>query len=99
MVAIYQRRRDRLVAGLNAIPGIRCKTPQGAFYAFPNVSAFSRPVSALANQILEEAGVALLPGTAFGPAGEGYLRISYANSLERIEQGLTRLEAFFRRLK
>ena len=99
MVAIYQRRRDRLVAGLNAIPGIRCKTPQGAFYAFPNVSALNRPVSDLASQILEEAGVALLPGTAFGPAGEGYLRISYANSLERIEQGLTRLEAFFRRLK
>jgi len=86
------------VQGLNAIPGINCQVPGGAFYAFPNVSAYGMPVSELADRILEQAGVALLPGTAFGHRGEGHLRLSYASSLERIGRGLERLEKFFRTL-
>lgn len=88
----YQRRRDLLVAGLNAIPGVSCRSPQGAFYVFPNVSSFDTPVDELANYLLEEAGVAVLPGTSFGAYGEGYLRLSYANSLENIQIALNRLD-------
>ena len=84
----FRRRRDLIVEGLNAIPGVRCHLPQGAFYAFPNVEALGRPSDELADYLLEEAGVALLPGTAFGPAGEGYLRLSYANSAENIQTAL-----------
>jgi aspartate/methionine/tyrosine aminotransferase len=87
----FRRRRDLMVAGLNAIPGVRCPTPRGAFYAFPNVSAFGRSSAALADYLLEEAGVALLPGTAFGARGEGHLRLSYANSAENIERALERM--------
>jgi aspartate/methionine/tyrosine aminotransferase len=88
MVAAYRRRRDLLVNGLNAIPGISCQIPQGAFYAFPNVKDLGISSAELANYILEEAGVALLPGTAFGEYGEGYLRLSYANSLENLERAM-----------
>lgn len=95
MVAVYRARRDLLVAGLNAIPGVRCSEPQGAFYAFPNITSFGLPAEALADRILEEAGVALLPGTSFGSNGEGYLRISYANSRENINTALERLSSFF----
>jgi aspartate aminotransferase len=80
----YRRRRDALVPRLNAIPGVQCRMPQGAFYVFPNVSAFGKSSNWLAEYLLEEAGVALLPGTAFGKYGEGYLRLSFANSLENI---------------
>jgi len=89
--AEFRRRRDLMVQGLNAIPGIRCPMPQGAFYAFPNVQAFGRPAVELADYLLEEAGVAVLPGTAFGHHGEGYLRLSYANSLENIQEALARM--------
>jgi aspartate/methionine/tyrosine aminotransferase len=88
MVAEYQRRRDVIVAGLNDIPGIRCRKPQGAFYVFPNIKGTGRSSSDLANLILEKAGVALLPGSAFGSFGEGYLRLSYATSIAVIEKGL-----------
>jgi aspartate/methionine/tyrosine aminotransferase len=88
----YQRRRDVLVQGLNGIPGVRCQMPQGAFYAFPNVRAFGRPSEWLAHHLLKEAGVAVLPGTAFGSGGEGYLRLCFANSMERIEMALERIE-------
>jgi len=98
MVAEYQRRRDVLVAGLNAIPGVRCQMPQGAFYAFPNVTALGRSSDELADLLLEEAGVALLPGTAFGRYGEGYLRIAYANSVENIRRALERIGETFSRL-
>ncbi len=98
MVAEYRRRRDRVVARLNAIPGITCREPRGAFYAFPNVSALGHPVDRLAARILDEAGVALLPGTAFGVNGEGYLRLSYATSMENLEIALDRIEAFVHRL-
>ncbi len=92
VVAEYRRRRDALVAGLNAIPGVRCRTPQGALYAFPNVSAFGRPSDWLAEYLLEEAGVALLPGVSFGKNGEGYLRLCFANSLENILQALEQMK-------
>lgn len=98
VVAEYQRRRDLLIAGLNDIPCVSCQMPQGAFYAFPNVQSFGKPADELANLLLEEAGVALLPGTAFGRYGEGYLRISYANSIEHIKQALERMGEVLSRL-
>jgi len=98
VVAEYQRRRDVLVEGLNRIPGVRCRVPQGAFYAFPNVSAFGRSSTWLADYLLEEAGVAVLPGTAFGANGEGYLRLCFANSMENICKALERMEAALGRL-
>ncbi|MDQ4077278.1 MAG: pyridoxal phosphate-dependent aminotransferase [Chloroflexota bacterium] len=91
VVEIYQQRRDRIVAGLNAIPGVRCQLPQGAFYVFPNVKAFGVPSRELARRLLDEAGVALLPGTDFGRYGEGYLRLCYATSMEDIERALERM--------
>jgi len=87
----FRRRRDVIVAGLNAIPGVRCPTPRGAFYAFPNVEAFGRSSAELAEYLLNRAGVAVLPGTSFGENGEGHLRLSYANSLENIEKALARI--------
>ncbi|MEJ2732916.1 MAG: pyridoxal phosphate-dependent aminotransferase [Anaerolineae bacterium] len=91
VVTEFQRRRDWIVAGLNAIPGVHCPMPQGAFYVFPNVQAFGRSSEELADYLLEEAGVAVLPGTAFGRNGEGYLRLSYANSVENIQRALDRM--------
>jgi aspartate aminotransferase len=80
----YCRRRDMLVAALNAMPGVRCRVPGGAFYVFPNVSSFGRSSDWLADYLLAEAGVAVLPGTSFGANGEGYLRLVFANSMENI---------------
>jgi aspartate aminotransferase len=91
VVAEFRRRRDLLVQGLDTIPGFRCQIPQGAFYAFPNVSALDRSADELADYFLEEAGVAVLPGTAFGRNGEGYLRLSYANSMENLDKALERM--------
>jgi aspartate aminotransferase len=91
VVAEYKRRRDALVAGLSAIPGVSCRTPQGAFYVFPNITAFGRTSDWLAEYLLDEAGVALLPGTSFGKYGEGYLRLCFANSLANIHKALERL--------
>ena len=93
MVAEYQRRRDVIVEGLNSIPGFSCQKPQGAFYAFPNITGTGMNSSDLANLILEKAGVALLPGSCFGDYGEGYLRLSYATSIPTIEKGLARIRA------
>ena len=95
MVGMFQTRRDRMISGLNAIPGIKCQVPEGAFYAFPNVRSFGIPSKELSMRILDEAGVALLSGTDFGPHGEDYLRLCYANSLENIDRALERLVAFF----
>lgn len=92
VVAEYRRRRNALVAGLNDIPGVRCRLPQGAFYVFPNVSSFGRTSNWLAEYLLEEAGVALLPGTSFGKYGEGYLRLCFANSLENILSALEQMK-------
>jgi len=98
LVESFRERRDRVVLGLNAIPGVHCQEPQGAFYAFPNIRALGMTSDALADRILEETGVALLPGTAFGQYGEGYLRLSYANSMEKLDLALERLDAFVRGL-
>jgi aspartate aminotransferase len=94
MVAEFRARRDLVVAGLRRLPGVSCRTPHGAFYAFPNVTALPLSAAELADRLLEEAGVALLAGTAFGAAGEGHLRLSYATSRERLEEGLARMGAF-----
>ena len=96
--AEFKRRRDTIVAGLRDIPGVNCQKPNGAFYVFPNVKAFGKPVDVLANYILEEAGVALLPGTAFGEMGEGYLRICYATSLTKINEALDRITQVLKQL-
>ncbi|HTW98911.1 MAG TPA: aminotransferase class I/II-fold pyridoxal phosphate-dependent enzyme, partial [Acidimicrobiales bacterium] len=88
MVAELARRRDVIVRGLNAIPGITCAEPGGAFYVFPNVAELGVPASQLQARLLEEAGVACLAGTSFGSFGEGYLRLSYANSVGNIELAL-----------
>lgn len=98
VVSEYRRRRDAVVEGLNAIPGVRCRKPQGAFYVFPNVKALGKPSDWLADYLLEEAGVALLPGTSFGKNGEGYLRISFANSLENILRALEKMKAALSKL-
>jgi aspartate/methionine/tyrosine aminotransferase len=92
MVEEFRRRRDRIVAGLNRIPGFRCPMPQGAFYVFPNITATGMKSKELATALLEEGGVACLAGTAFGACGEGYLRFSYANSIANIEKALARVE-------
>jgi aspartate aminotransferase len=93
MVAAFKERRDTMVDGLNAIPGFTCQKSRGAFYAFPNTRATGWDSRQLADYLLNEAGVACLSGTAFGEAGEGYLRFSYANSLENIQKALVRIRA------
>jgi aspartate aminotransferase len=93
MVAEFRRRRDVVVAGLRRIEGITCSVPHGAFYAFPNVQALDPDGEHFASFLLQEAGVAVLPGTSFGEGGRGYLRISYATSLENLEEALGRIEA------
>jgi aspartate aminotransferase len=91
MVAQFKRRRDVIVEGLNALPGVTCRNPAGAFYVFPNVSALGATEKEIAAALLDEAGVAVLPGTAFGEYGRGYLRFSYATSLENIRAALERI--------
>jgi aspartate/methionine/tyrosine aminotransferase len=93
MVQEFRTRRDLIVQGLNGIPGVMCRMPQGAFYAFPNITATGLTSRAAADLLLTEAGVAALAGTAFGAFGEGYLRLSYANSIEQIEEALRRMSA------
>lgn len=97
MLAEYAGRRDRILAGLRAVPGITCTAPQGAFYVFPNIAAHigkdMPDDTAVARQLLEREHVAVVPGEAFG--APGHLRISYATSIERIEEGLRRLSRFF----
>ncbi|MFZ0380709.1 MAG: pyridoxal phosphate-dependent aminotransferase [Solirubrobacteraceae bacterium] len=94
MVEEFAARRELIVAGLNALPGVSCLAPRGAFYVFPDVSETSIPSKELAGRLLEEAGVALLAGEDFGAHGEGHLRISYANSREQLELGLERIREF-----
>jgi aspartate aminotransferase len=91
MVDEFRKRRDAIVVGLNALPDVTCKTPEGAFYVFPNVSAITHDDRALASFILEEAGVGNLGGSCFGAAGRGYLRFSYATSLAEIHYALERM--------
>ena len=94
MVQEFHRRRDVFVNGLNSIPGIHCLKPLGAFYLFPNISGTGLASAEFANRLLNEAGVAALPGTAFGDYGAGYLRFSFANSLSNIESALERIRNF-----
>ena len=91
MVAELKRRRDAIVSGLNAIEGITCKNPLGAFYVFPNVTAMPMGSDEFAEHLLQEYAVATLSGTAFGEYGDGYLRLSYAGSMESIKKGLERI--------
>jgi aspartate aminotransferase len=93
MVAEFRRRRDIIVAGLNDIPGISCLEPQGAFYVFPNITETGLTSAQLQARLLQDAGVAALAGTAFGPYGEGFLRFSYANSIENIGAALEAVRA------
>ncbi len=94
MVAEFAARRDLVVAGLNALPGVSCRVPRGAFYAFPNVGATPLEADVLADRLLEEAGVAVLAGTAFGEVGVDNLRLSYANSQENLSRALERMGEF-----
>ncbi|MCC6292145.1 MAG: pyridoxal phosphate-dependent aminotransferase [Bryobacterales bacterium] len=94
MVAEFKRRRDAFIAALNTLPGVRCRLPEGAFYAFPNITGTGLPAKQLADDLLLQAGVACLAGTAFGEYGEGYLRFSYANSLENLLEAVERIRKF-----
>jgi aspartate/methionine/tyrosine aminotransferase len=94
MVVEFKARRDLVVAGLNDIPGIRCATPVGAFYAFPDVSGTGLSGAELADRLLQEAGVCVLAGTAFGGVGTDHIRISYANSRENLTEALGRIGRF-----
>jgi aspartate/methionine/tyrosine aminotransferase len=95
MMTVYQKRRDLLVNGLNAIPGIQCHLPGGAFYAFPNISSYGLSSEAL---MLEKANVALLPGSNFGSQGEGFVRMVYASSEANIEKALDRISKACKKL-
>jgi aspartate/methionine/tyrosine aminotransferase len=98
MVAQFEKRRNFVVDELNKIDGIVCQKPEGAFYVFPNIKSFKKSSKWLAGYILEEAGVALLDGTSFGDFGEGYLRISYATSINNIKEGISLINNALKRL-
>ncbi len=98
MVAAFKARRDVIVAGLNTLPGFSCLSPKGAFYVFPSIKETGWKSKPLADALLEEAGVAVLSGTAFGAYGEGYIRLSYANSVENIQLALERMRATLERI-
>jgi len=93
MVEEFRRRRDIIVAGLNDIPGVSCLEPRGAFYVFPNITGTGLTSAEVAARLLADAGVAALAGTAFGPCGEGFVRFSYANSVENIKAALEAIRA------
>jgi len=99
MVAEFKKRRDVIVDGLNRIPGFTCKKPHGAFYVFPNIKGTNKSSKELAEYLLNEAGVAALSGTSFGAYGKGYLRFSYANSVENINKALAKIEEAVKKLK
>ncbi len=96
MVTEFRRRRDAFCAGLNTLPGFRCPIPEGAFYAFPDITGTGRASKELADALLNEAGVACLSGAAFGSYGEGYLRFSIANSHQNLMAAIERMRAFFK---
>lgn len=99
MVAEFRRRRDVIVSGLNKMRGISCREPKGAFYVFPNITGTGMDCRRLADYLLSEAGVAVLPGTSFGDFGEGYLRLSFANSIENIRKALDRISDALERIR
>jgi aspartate aminotransferase len=94
MVKVFEHRRDLVVDALNAIPGVRCAKPQGSFYAFPNIQGTGFDERELADRLLTEAGVAVLPGTAFGEAGKGYIRLAYTQSEDELKRGLKLIADF-----
>ena len=98
MVEEFKKRRDVIVSGLKKIKGITCRKPHGAFYVFPNVKSFKMESKKLADHILQKGGVAVLSGTAFGAYGEGYLRLSFANSVENIEKAMKKMEESLKEL-
>ena len=98
MVEEFKRRRDVIVPGLNAIEGIRCAMPSGAFYVFPNIEGTGMNERDFADYLMEEAGVAVLAGTSFGEYGRGFIRMSYANSIENIQKALTNIDAAVNKL-
>lgn len=98
MIAAFAERRQVIVEGLNRIPGFRCVASPGAFYVFPNITASGMTSAQLGDYLLQEAGVAALGGSSFGPYGEGYLRFSYANSIENIHKALERIEQAMKKL-
>nr|WP_325195550.1 pyridoxal phosphate-dependent aminotransferase [uncultured Oscillibacter sp.] len=94
MVADYTRRRDILIDGINAIPGFSCKKSAGSFYAFVNIKAFGKSSQEFAEELLKNAGVVVVPGSAFGSMGEGYLRLVFANSDENLKEAVRRIAAY-----
>jgi aspartate aminotransferase len=94
MATAFEERRDYVVDRVAEIPAISCPTPEGGFYAFVNVEALDGTSHDVAERLLEEQGVVTVPGAGFGPGGEGHLRVSFATSLERLEVGFDRIEAF-----
>ena len=94
MVKVFEHRRNLVVDGINAIPGMRCARPEGAFYAFPNIEGTGFDEDELAARLLSEAGVAVLPGTAFGAAGKGFIRLAYTQSEDELNLGLDRMAEF-----
>jgi aspartate/methionine/tyrosine aminotransferase len=99
MIAEFDRRRKVVVEGLNKLPGVSCATPKGAFYAFPNIKATGWKAKEFAGKLLDETGVAIIGGPDFGLLGEGYVRLSYANSTENILKALGRMDDFLRKRK
>jgi len=97
MVEEFRRRREVIVSGLNKINGITCKKPRGAFYVFPSVKSLGLESKKLSDFFLQKAGVAVLSGTAFGAYGEGYMRLSFANSVENIQKAIKRISEALRR--
>ena len=94
MVRAFAERRQMIVKALNALPGIRCANPGGAFYAFPNIAGTGFDCKTLQTELLDGAGVATIAGTSFGAFGEDYIRFSYANSLENLEEAVERIRRF-----
>jgi aspartate aminotransferase len=94
MIKVFERRRDLVVDGMNEIPGVRCLRPQGSFYVFPNVEGTGFDEHELASRLLNEAGVAVLPGTAFGHAGKGFIRLAYTQSEDELKLGVRRIKEF-----
>jgi len=95
MVAEFRRRRDHFVAGLNTVRGFRCAMPPGAFYAFPNITGTGLTSKQMEDKLLQDAGIAALSGASFGEFGEGYVRFSVANSLERLMEAVERMRRLF----
>jgi aminotransferase len=95
----YREKLRILYRGITAIPGVGCVEPNGSFYAFPNCSCFGLSSMELAVKLVEEAGVMVLPGTEFGPAGEGHLRMSVVSDRDRVEEGVRRLQRFAEKLE